>query len=96
MPEFPDRFASQDDARGFCARFFPWFNEVHRHSGLGYHTPTDIHYGRAEIVRVGRSNVLAAAYAAHPERFVRKPPEPPALPGPAWINRPTEELMSIN
>src|SRR6266566_1585806 len=24
MPEFPHRFGSQEDARGFCRRFFPW------------------------------------------------------------------------
>jgi len=37
--------------------------------------------------------VLDAAYAAHPERFVRKPPEPPNLPSGSWINKPddTEE-----
>ena len=44
--------------------------------------------GRAELVRAQRADVLAVAYAAHAERFVRKPPEPPLLPGPAWINRP--------
>jgi putative transposase len=52
-----------------------------------------VHYGRAEFARAQRAEVLAVAYAAHPERFVRKPPEPPLLPGPAWINRP-EEVMS--
>jgi putative transposase len=96
MPAFPDRFGCQEDARAFCQRFFAWYNEVHRHSGLGYHTPADVHHGRAEIVRAQRGDVLAAAYAAHPERFVRKPPEPPALPGPAWINRPIQEVTSIN
>jgi putative transposase len=30
--------------------------------------------------------VLTAAYHAHPERFVRKPPVPPDLPGTSWIN----------
>jgi putative transposase len=34
--------------------------------------------------------VLDAAYAAHPERFVRKPPTPPQLPAAAWINKPKE------
>jgi putative transposase len=47
-------------------------------------------------VRAARAEVLTAAYAGHPERFVRKPPEPLALPGPAWINRPVEEVMSAN
>ena len=32
--------------------------------------------------------VLAAAYAATPERFVRRLPRPPALPTAAWINKP--------
>ena len=36
---------------------------------------------------------LAEAYAAHPERFVRRPPEPLALPTAAWINL---QLASFN
>lgn len=55
------------------------------------HTPADVHYGRAELVRSQRGLVLDAAYAAHPERFVRKPPTPPALPTMAWINRPQDD-----
>ena len=35
--------------------------------------------------------MLDAAYAAHPERFVRKAPEPPKLPTVAWINEPMTE-----
>ena len=31
---------------------------------------------------------MAAAYAAHPERFVRRPPAPPAVPAAVWINPP--------
>jgi len=34
--------------------------------------------------------VLDAAYATRPERFVRRPPAPPALPTAAWINKPKE------
>ncbi len=44
------------------------------------HSPADAHFGRAGAVRAGRAEVLTAAYGAHPERFVRKPPEPPTLP----------------
>lgn len=87
-PEFPDRFGSSQDARAFCQRFFGWYNDAHRHSGIGYHTPADVHYARASQVREARALVLTGAHAAHPERFVRKPPTPPSLPGPAWINRP--------
>lgn len=93
-PDFPDRFGSEQDARAFCQRFFCWYNDDHRHSGIGFHTPADVHYRRAEDVRAQRAHVLTAAYAAHPERFVRMLPAPPALPEAAWINRPTEEVMS--
>jgi putative transposase len=89
-PEFPERFGSLEDARAFCQGFFPWYNDEHRHSGLGYHTPADVHTGRAALVRAQRAEVLAAAYAAHPERFVRQAPEPPALPPVAWINKPED------
>ena len=57
------------------------------------HTPADVHYGRAELIHQQRTRVLAAAYLLHPERFVRKLPEPPALPTAAWINKPdTKEV----
>jgi putative transposase len=38
-----------------------------------------------------RAQVLDAAYLAHPERFVSKPPAPPKLPGTSWINPPQEK-----
>jgi putative transposase len=92
-PEFPDRFGSFEDAHAFCTQFFRWDNGEHRHSGIGFHTPADVHYGRAEQVRAQRAVVLDEAYAAHPERFVHKPPTPPALPTVAWINQPEEDTL---
>jgi putative transposase len=79
-PDFPDTFGSLTDARAFCQHFFTWYNTEHYHCGIGYHHPIDLHYGRAEAVRQARAGVLAAAYPRSPERFVRKHPEPPALP----------------
>jgi putative transposase len=87
-PDFPDTFGSLQDARAFCATFYRWYNGEHRHSGIGMHTPSDVHHGRATEVRQARAHVLTAAYQAHPERFVRKPPQPMPLPDVAWINRP--------
>jgi putative transposase len=89
-PDFPKNFGSFEDAHAHCVRFFSWYNDEHRHSGIGLHTPADVHYGRAELIREQRSKVLMAAYEAHPERFVRKVPTPPELPTAAWINRPEE------
>ena len=60
------------------------------------HTPADVHYGRAEFVQAQRATVLDAAYAAHPERFVRKPPTLPQLPTTAWINKPEQDTPGHN
>jgi len=87
-PEFPDRFGSILDARGFCQSFFPWYNTEHHHTGLGVLTPADVHFGRAPTRVAARAAVLAAAHGAHPERFVRGVPRPPALPDAVWINPP--------
>ena len=89
--DFPERFGSLQDARTWCTRFFTWYNEEHRHSGIGLHTPYDVHFGLAGQLREMRADVLQAVYAKHPERFVRKPPEPPKLPAAAWINKPAPD-----
>jgi putative transposase len=88
-PDFPDQFASIEQARAFCQQFFRWYNTQHRHSGIAWHTPHNVHYGHSEAVNATRADVLAAAYIRNPERFVRKHPEPAALPTAAWINKPT-------
>jgi putative transposase len=92
-PEFPDRFGSIQDARSFGHVFFPWYNTEHRHSGLGMLTPHEVHYGLAEKRVEARARVLAAAFAAHPERFVAGRPRPPALPTEVWINKPKAALV---
>jgi putative transposase len=87
-PEFPARFGSIQDARAFCQTFFAWYNEDHRHSGIGMMTPATVHHGLAPEVRENRQLVLDKAYAAHPDRFVRRPPVPLPLPKEVWINKP--------
>jgi putative transposase len=89
-PDFPDSFGSIEDARVHCDRFFRWYNHEHRHSGIGLHTPADVHHGRAAAVREARAVTLSSAYDLHPERFVRKRPEPPRLPVTSWINKPAD------
>lgn len=90
-PAFPDRFDSKEQATDFCRSFFGWYNDQHRHSGIAYFTPATVFFGRAERVYATRAVALTKAFARHPERFVSKPPTPPALPAVAWINRPVEQ-----
>jgi hypothetical protein len=87
-PEFPERFGSQEDGRGFCQGFFQWYNHQHYHSGLGLLTPAMVHHGQAPKILAARQEVLHAAYAAHPERFVNKRPTPLGPPEAVWINPP--------
>ncbi len=94
-PEFPDRFGSYEHAFGFCHGFFPYYNDEHRHSGIGLMTPAAVHYGRAPQILAARQDTLLTAYARHPERFVRRPPQPPRLPEAAWINPPAAKTTRL-
>lgn len=93
-PDFPARFGSIEDARGFCGDFFRWYNNEHRHSGIEMLTPADVHHGRAARRLEDRAAVMAKAYAARPERFVRGAPTVGELPNAVWINRPATEQQT--
>jgi len=89
QPTFPTTFSNIAQARAYCVDFFAWYNNHHRHNGIALLTPSDVHHGRAEERIAARQVALDAAYAAHPERFVRGRPTAPQL-APAWYNnRPT-------
>ena len=87
-PDFPGQFGSAADARAWARPFFQWYNQEHHHSGLGLLTPATVHGGQAAATIAARQEVLLTAYQAHPERFVRGTPKPPALPTAVWINPP--------
>ena len=91
-PDFPERFGSIEGARAHCQVFFPWYNSVHRHSGIGYMTTHAVHHGEAAAIHLKRAETLNAAFIAHPERFRGIVPKPPALPTAAWINPPKKEI----
>lgn len=90
-PEFPQRFGSIQDARSFCRTFFTWYNTVHKHSGIGFMTPEQVHYGLAQEVIAHRAEVLDSAFERHPKRFKGKRPKPFLLPEAVWINKPNNE-----
>jgi putative transposase len=91
--DFPARFGSIEDATVFLGPFFTRYDTEHRHSGIGLLTPEMVYRGRADEVRSARQGVLDGAFLAHPERFVRKRPEPPSLPTAVWINPPKKEVL---
>ncbi len=87
-PDYPAAFGSVEDARAWTRACVGWYNQQHYHTALGLLTPAVVHHGRAEAVRLKRQAVLAAAQAAHPERFVRGSPRVPEVPTAVWINPP--------
>ena len=95
-PQFPERFGSLEEARAFCQAFFVWYNTEHHHSGLALLTPEMVHSGRDKEVIAARQETLRAAYAAHPERFVRQMPQAPALPQAVYINPPVAPATSAS
>jgi len=94
-PGFPERFGSIQDARGFCQKFFLWYNTVHKHSGIALVTPEQVHYGQAQQILEQRAEVLEAAFKDHEKRFKGKMPKPFPLPKAAWINKPDESQANL-
>jgi putative transposase len=92
-PDTPERFGSVEDARTFFTALFAWYNERHRHTGIALLTPSAVHDGRAAAVIAKRQDALDAAFEAHPERFVARPPTHPQLPPAVWINPPPSTLV---
>lgn len=90
-PEFPDRFGSFEHAHDFIGEFMPWYNNVHRHSGIAMLTPAMVHHGRGDEVLAARHEVMLAAYHAKPERFINGSPKRAALPSAVWINPPAHD-----
>lgn len=95
-PAFPERFGSLEHARAVSADLFRWYNHDHHHAALGLLTPADVHFGRAAAKTTARGRVLAAAYARHPERFVRGVPQPPTVPSAVWINPPRSAILELS
>lgn len=87
-PDYPERFESLAQAHQWAKGFFDWYNNEHRHSRLGLMTPAAVHWGLDQQLTLQRQQVLQAAYAAHPERFVNGLPNPPQVPDAVWINPP--------
>ena len=91
-PVFPDRFGSLADARAFMDRFVDDYNHHPLHTGIGLHTPADVHYGFATVKAAKRAETLASARAVHPSRFTTTTtPKILDLPVEAWINQPAQE-----
>ncbi len=94
-PGYPARFDDCAAAQAYFAAFFAWYNAHHKHSGLTYLSPAQVHLGQAAQHRAARNTMLAAAFDRHPERLVHGLPTAPALPDAVWINPPSPEPQPL-
>ena len=92
-PAYPGRFEDLTQSQAFLDDFRNYYNHHHYHSGLKFYTPASVHNGTWRHIQARRQQTLNAAYAAHPERFGNRRPQPPKLPTVAWINQPTQEAL---
>ena len=96
-PEFPNRFDSIQAARRHCQIFFGWYNDEHRHTGLGLHVPADVHYGTAAITRDKPPACSTAPTPPTQNGSYKSLPEPPNCPAArALTNRRHRGGHSVN
>jgi len=88
VPNFPERFGCLQDTKVFFNRLFKWYNQDHKHSGIGYFSPNEVHTGADKKLKIVRDATLVKAWKAHPERFVNGKPEAKMAPATVWINKP--------
>jgi putative transposase len=69
-PEYPSKgFLSLEDARAWAGSFVTWYNTSHRHSGIQFVTPREVHTNQAQQVLNKRREVYAQAKARNPARW---------------------------
>lgn len=95
QPDYPGRFESEHEARGYLADFFTWHNDHHHHSGLALFTPGDVFHARVELIATKRQAALDAAFLAHPERFPRGAPRVPRPPAAVHINPLAIDIVDV-
>lgn len=85
-PDYPRFFENEGAARTWCTEFFAWYNSKHRHSGVAYFTPADVHFGLAESKQTSRQQTLNKAYQQTKNRFVNGAPKATKLATEVSIN----------
>ena len=91
---FPGRFTHLEHGLDWGRGFFPWYNQEHHHSGLGYLTPEQVHTGRTEEILRAREQTMMRAWRTTPDRFVNGPPRISRPPQEVWINPPKKDRSS--
>ena len=95
QPDYPGAFEGTRDARLWGGDYFDWYNTAHHHHGLALYTPATLYFDRLQEAVAQRQRVLDAAYARHPERFIRGHPIAKRPPHTVSINPVSPEAHSL-
>lgn len=69
-PEYPSRpFASLEEAESWVLWFVGWYNDKHRHSSIGFVTPSQRHRGDDILILQQRAATYEAARSKNPQRW---------------------------
>lgn len=97
-PEWPaNGFESLAQARQWTLNFMRWYNNEHKHSQLGFVTPSQRHKGEDAAILANRKACLEAAKAAHPNRWGKRDVRNCEPVGPTTLNpEKIDENLMIN
>jgi transposase InsO family protein len=71
-PQYPDKyFKSVQEARVWVEDFVHWYNYIHKHSSIGYVTPSEKHSGQSQDILNKRREVYLQAQKRNPNRFIK-------------------------
>lgn len=84
---FPEVFNTIEEAQAWCQWFFHEYNHNHRHSGIGWHTPADVHHRRTSTISATRRKAIEKNWRDNRCRYDNRP-KPPTIPDRAGINDP--------
>jgi putative transposase len=69
-PNYPNApFASIEGAKAWVDAFVAWYNDMHRHSSIGFVTPNQRHSGESEQLLANRRCVYEEAKKRNPRRW---------------------------
>lgn len=92
-PSYPTRgFANLEAARAWALKLVTWYNGEHRHSAIGFVTPSERHNAQAPALLAERRRVYEAARARNPRRWsreVRRWKDPDHV----WLNPPPKSAL---
>lgn len=93
-PEYPSKgFTTLEDARNWVKEFVQWYRFSHRHSGIQFITPHQVHTHKAEGILEERRKIYKLAKERHPERWSRHCRKW-ELPSEVWLNPETSSTKS--